>query len=203
MRASDTPSTKGRDAAWPRPDHGHGQHGRSATGDFNDRLRRERVRERFFGKKPETIEIAGRFALVGLVAIELACASVRGHLVRAGTTATRADVRLLPESGMLAKRAHPNVVQVCDAGVYEDWVIIAKSAELIERRLLCLGEGLRATLKQWARADASIVEHVVDAAEALLLMAWCHDMHRLAHGIAPPMPQLAFLPIRVSLGAAS
>ncbi len=49
-------------------------------------------------KKKESIP-----ALLGLVAIKLVCPSLRGHFIRAGTSTTWADVRLLREHQMLAK----------------------------------------------------------------------------------------------------
>ena len=147
MRRLNTPSKKGSDAASDGPDqrHGNGQNGSSASGDIHDRLLRERVRERLFGKKLATIQIAGRFTLLGMVgtggmgeiyaayddvldrkvAIKLVRASVRQQVTHAGTNASPADVRLLREAKMLARLSHPNVVQIHDAGTYEDRVFIA------------------------------------------------------------------------------
>ncbi len=103
--------------------------------DVPHQVRKAQVMEGLF-RKLEPVRI-GRFTLLESIGSgsmgEIFAAydaqldrKVALKLVRAGTrAATRADARLLREAQTLARLSHPNVVQVYEAGTYEDRVFIA------------------------------------------------------------------------------
>jgi tetratricopeptide (TPR) repeat protein/predicted Ser/Thr protein kinase len=108
-------------------------HGTAA--DVPHQVRKAQVMEGLF-RKLEPVRI-GRFTLLESIGSgsmgEIFAAydeqldrKVALKLVRAGArAATRADARLLREAQTLARLSHPNVVQVYEAGTYENRVFIA------------------------------------------------------------------------------
>ncbi len=98
-------------------------------------LRAKRIRERLFGRELSPIKI-DRFVLLERIGAggmgEIFAAyderldrKVAIKLVRGTQASTRAQDRLLREAQALAQLNHPNVVQIHDAGKYEERVFIA------------------------------------------------------------------------------